>query len=79
MMECVCVCDEKVTASWIGGDDDIFIYKYAQIALSLREAILQKIPEFYEIFHKRGGVGSTGFHISYSEIVNDPKSVGKSE
>ena len=46
---------------------------------AVREAILQKIPEFYEIFHKRGARGSTGFHISYSEIVNDPKSVGKSE
>ena len=25
------------------------------------------------------GGGSTGFHISYSEIVNDLKSMGKSE
>ena len=39
----------------------------------LREAIVQKIPEFYEIFHKQGG--STGFHISYSEIVILPKFV----
>ena len=45
----------------------------------LREAILQKIPEFYEKISQTGAGGSIGFHISYSEIVNDPKSVGKSE
>ena len=33
----------------------------------VREAIVQKIPEFYEIFSQTGG--STGFHISYSEII----------
>ena len=43
-----------------------------------REAILQKIPEFYEIFSQTG-MGSIGFHISYSEIVNTLKSVAKSE
>ena len=41
----------------------------------LREAILQKIPEFYEIISQTGGGGSTGFHISYSEIVIVPKFV----
>ena len=41
----------------------------------LREAILQKIPEFYEIISQTGGGGSTGFHISYSEIVIIPKFV----
>ena len=40
-----------------------------------REAILKRIPEFYEIFSQRGGLGSTGFHISYSEIVILPKFV----
>ena len=35
---------------------------------SLREAIVQKIPEFYEICSQTVG-GSTGFHISYSEII----------
>ena len=25
MVECVCVCDEKVTTSWIIDDDDIYI------------------------------------------------------
>ena len=39
--------------------------------LTIREAILQKIPEFYEIF----SMGSIGFHISYSEIVITPKFV----
>ena len=46
---------------------------------SLREAVLQKIPEFYEFFFSQTGGRSTGFHISYSEIVNDPISVEKSE
>ena len=36
--------------------------------------------EFYKIISQKGGGegGSTGFHISYSEIVITPKSVGKS-
>ena len=47
---------------------------------ALREAIVQKIPEFYEKFSQGGGEGgSIGFHISYSEIVDTPKSVAKSE
>ena len=45
----------------------------------LREAIVQKITEFYEIISQTGGGGSIGFHISYSEIVDTPKSVAKSE
>ena len=45
----------------------------------LREAIVQKIPEFYEMISQTGGGGAIGFHISYSEIVNTPKSVAKSE
>ena len=44
-----------------------------QVAI-VREAILQKIPEFYEKFSQTGG-GSTGFHISYSELVILPKFV----
>ena len=43
-----------------------------------REAILQKIPEFYDFFSQRGE-GSIGFHISYSEMVITAKLVGKSE
>ena len=46
---------------------------------SLREPVLQKIPEFYEFFFTNGGRGLVGFHISYSEIINTPKSVAKSE
>ena len=42
---------------------------------SLREAVLQKIPEFYEFFFTNGGRGLVGFHISYSEIVILPKFV----
>ena len=34
----------------------------------LREATVKKIPFFYEILSQTGG--STGFHISYSEIIN---------
>ena len=48
------------------------------MSLSIREAIVQKIPEFYEIISQTGR-GLIGFHISYSEIVNTPKSVAKSE
>ena len=44
------------------------------MTMMIREAILQKIPEFYEFFSQTGG-GSTGFHISYSEIVILPKFV----
>ena len=44
----------------------------------LREAIVQKIPEFYEMFSQTGG-GSIGFLISYSEMVISAKLVGKSE
>ena len=29
--------------------------KEFNVSVVLREAIVQKIPEFYEIFHKRGG------------------------
>ena len=44
-------------------------------------SIHQKKRNFMKNICERGwgGAGSTGFHISYSEIVNDPKSVGKSE
>ena len=44
----------------------------------LREAIVKKIPEFYDFFLETGG-GSLGFHISYSEMVITAKLVGKSE
>ena len=50
-----------------------------RLYLVVREAIVQKIPEFYEIISQTGRGGSIGFHISYSEIVNTPKSVAKSE
>ena len=45
----------------------------------IREAIVKKIPEFYEIISQTGGGGSIGFHISYSEMVITAKLVGKSE
>ena len=41
---------------------------YFTVRLTVREAILQKITEFYEIISQTGG-GSTGFHISYSEML----------
>ena len=49
------------------------------VAIHLREAILQKITQFYEVISQTMGEGSIGFHISYSEIVDTPKSVAKSE
>ena len=53
-----------------------FLMEYAVF----REAILQKIPEFYEFFFSQTGEGgSIGFHISYSEMVITAKLVGKSE
>ena len=38
----------------------------------LREAIVKKSVILYNNFTNKGW-GSTGFHIAYSEIVNDPK------
>ena len=36
-------------------DEPDTLIVFERVTLGLRDAIVQKIPEFYEIFHKRGG------------------------
>ena len=44
------------------------------ISRSTRGSLPKKERSFMKLFYKQGG--STGFYISYSEMVNTPKSVG---